>query len=196
MPSKIWGQDKLMCPLPANRIARMQRHARAHPWRGDTPLTCPDHMADTTAILERDRPVRLLYSLDHGYHRSGWFANSQFERCLHLSVSHPRHDRLRFYPAVDGVPGRVGVDRETPSDDEARLWGYAFFGQHAPKALFEPAASIFDPYRTSGVVHLRLWLDQAGAPITPQGEVYDLRPFADGTSPAKIIHGRLGADVR
>ena len=94
------------------------------------------------------------------------------------------------------MPARPGISSETPSDDEARLWGYVFFGQHAPKSLFEPAASVFDPYRSPNVVHLRLWLDQAGAPIVPQGEVYDLRPFPDGSSPAKITHGRLGADVK
>ena len=196
MPSKIWGQDKLTCPLPTSKISQMQAHARSHPSRGDTTLTCPAHFADTTAILEPGRATWILYSLDYGYHRSGWFANSQFERCLHLSLSHPRPDRLRMFPSRDGLPGRLGITAETPSDAEARLWGYVFFGRYAPLSLFEPAASVFDAYRSPNVVHLRLWLDQAGAPINPQGEVYDLRPFADGTSPKKVTEGRLGADVK
>ena len=91
----------------------------------------------------------------------------------------------------------VGMDLETPSDDEVRAWGLVFYGpEHAPKAWFEPAASIFDPYRMPNVVHLRLFLDKGGRPFIPRGEVYKLRPFTDGSSPKKITEGRAGADVR
>jgi hypothetical protein len=33
-------------------------------------------------------------------------------------------------------------------------------------------------------------------PFIPEGEPYTLRPWADGSSPAKITEGRAGADVR
>src|SRR4029079_134466 len=59
MPSRRWGQDTLSCPLPITKIKNMQTHARRHPWRGDTALTCPDHAAETSAILEPGRTVRI-----------------------------------------------------------------------------------------------------------------------------------------
>lgn len=70
------GRDDLTCPVPRSVISAMVSHARAHPWPGNRPLTCPRHVLDTTAITEPGRPTRLLLSLDVGYHNSGWFANS------------------------------------------------------------------------------------------------------------------------
>jgi hypothetical protein len=199
-PADVWGRDDLTCPLTAGAVAQLLHHAHAHPWRGDRTLTCPGHRADTTAITEPGRPVRLLLSLDHGYHQSGWFANSDYERCLHLSVSFPRPDRPKLWlprPGVDGLDVPVaGQDLEAPADAEVRAWGRVFFHEHALMSWLEPAVGPLDPYRTPGVSHLRLYLDQAGRPFTPTGEVYTLRPFEDGTSPAKVTDGRLGADIR
>lgn len=185
------GRDDLTCPLSRAVIKAVKRHAREHPWPGNRPLDCPAHFLATTAITEPGRPIRLLYSYDVGYHASGWFANADWEENLHLSFSHPRPDRRRVYG------NRVGIGSETVSDDEVRAWGLVFWGpQHAPKAWFEPAASLFDPHRLPNVVHLRLFLDRSGRPFIPKGEPYHIRPWADGSSPAKITEGRLGADVR
>jgi hypothetical protein len=176
----------------------MIRHAKGNPWRGDRTIIDDRHQLCTTAITEPGRPLRLLFTLDYGYHQSGWFANSDYERCYHLSLSHPRFDLtvVRTLPADMGSGQYAGVGIETPSDEEARAWGQVFFREHATKAWFEPAVGLNDPYRAPGVVHLRLFLDQAGRPLLPHGEVYDLRPFADGSSPPKILDGRAGADVR
>ncbi len=197
---KVWGRDDLTCPLPAAVVARTVAHAKTHPWRGDTGLTCPAHFLNTTAITERGRAIRIAFSLDYGYHGSGWFANSDYEACYHLSLSHPRVEvprLLRAPGAVDPLRRQVlGVDTEAPTDDEARAWGRVFFRQHASKAWFEPAVGPLDPYRMPGVVHLRVFVNQQGQPILPRGEVYDLRPFADGSSPRRILDGRAGADVR
>lgn len=194
------GKDDLICPLSGAVVKAALRHARAHPWPGNRSLTCPHHVLDTTAITEPGRPVRLLLSLDVGYHNSGWFANSDYESCLHLSVSYPRPGLPRAYRARPdlGMPrAYTGMDLETPADEEVRAWGLVFFGpEHAPKTWFEPAASVFDPYRMPNVVHLRLFLDKAGRPFIPCGEPYHIRPWADGSSPKKITEGRLGADVR
>jgi hypothetical protein len=193
----VWGREDLTCPLPWKLIRQKIRWATAHPWRGDQPLG-PGHCIDTTGITEPGRLTRVLFGLDYGYHGSGWWANSEFERCWHLSISHPRPELVvsRRVPADMGTGTYQGMDLETPTDNEARAWGRVFFRQHVHKALFEPAVGPLDPYRTSGVVHLRVFLDQAGRPIVPRGEVYDLLPFADGSSPAKIVEGRLGGDVR
>lgn len=194
------GRDDLTCPVPEYLIRAMLRHARAHPWAGNRPLTCPHHVLDTTAITEPGRLTRVLLSQDFGYHNSGWFANSDYESCLHISVSYPRPDVPRAYRARPdlGMPQNyTGMDLETPTDDEVRAWGLVFFGPvHAPKAWFEPAASVFDPHRMPSVVHLRLFLDKGGRPFVPRGEPYTIRPFADGSSPRKVTEGRLGADVR
>jgi hypothetical protein len=197
-PAPVWGSDSLTCPITTRDRARLLGHAYAHPWRGDRALTCPLHRLDTTAITEPGRPVRLLISVDVGYHQSGWFANSDYEKCLHLSVSYPRPDRPRLYlPGTANLAAPVlGQDVEAPEDREVRAWGRVFFREHAPLSWLEPAVGLLDPHRFPGVVHLRLYLDQAGQPMIPRGEVYHLLPFEDGTSPVKVTEGRLGADVR
>lgn len=198
-PAPVWGRDDLTAPITVQDRNRLLGHAHAHLWRGDRALTCPLHRLDTTSITEPGRPVRLLISVDIGYHQSGWFANSDWEKCLHISLSHPRPDRPRLY-----LPGRetlhtipvLGHDLETPEDREIRAWGRVFFRAHAPMSWLEPAVGPGDPYRSPGVAHLRLYLNQQGEPFIPKGEPYTLRPFADGTSPERITDGRLGADVR
>lgn len=194
------GREDLTCPVPRAIITAMLRHALKHPWQGNEPLTCGRHVLDTTAITEPGRLTRVLLSFDVGYHASGWFANADWEANLHLSVSYPRPGLPRAYRARPdlGMPrAYTGMDLETPVDEEVRAWGLVFFGpEHAPKAWFEPAASVFDPYRMPNVVHLRLFLDKAGRPFIPRGEPYHIRPWADGSSPRKITEGRLGADVR
>ena len=194
----VWGRDDLTCPLPARMVRRVLRHAYDHPWRSDEALTCPGHRVDTTAITEPGRPVRLLLSLDFNYHGSEWFANSDYEQCLHLSISYPRPDRPRLYlPGTANLTAPVlGQDVEAPEDVEVRAWGRVFFRGRARFAWLEPAVGPLDPYRAPGVSHLRLYLDQTGNVIQPRGEVYHLVPFADGTSPKKITEGRAGADVR
>lgn len=196
----VWGREDLTCPLPAATVRALIAHSKVHPWLGDRPLTCSRHMVSTSAITEPGRSTRLLFSLDVGYHASGWFSNSEYESCFHLSLSHPRPEMPRLLRAPGAVdPLRrphLGIDVETPTDEEARAWGRVFFREHAPKAWFEPAVGPLDPHRMPGVVHLRLYVDRQGRPIVPKGEPYDLRPFADGSSPAKVTDGRAGADVR
>lgn len=197
--SPVWGTN-LRCPVPQSRLTKWIAHAYAHPWRGDGALQCPHHLIDTTAITEPGRPLRALLSLDYGYHRSGWFANSDYEQNLHISLSHPRPELPHLWTPGKPDLGFAGVpvsQLETVSDDEARAWGRAVFGKHCTKAWFEAAASTFDPYRMPNVVHLRLFLERDSLrPFVPEGEPYSLRPWADGSSPAKIVDGRLGADVR
>lgn len=178
------------CPLGRRQIRAWRRHAFAHPWRGDRLLTDPRHLVDTTAITEPGRPVRLMLSFDVGYHASGWFRNSDWERNLHLSLSHPRPELPALWtpgkPEIGVGPG-PSMQLETVGDAEARAWGRAVFGADAPKAWFEPAASPLDPHRAPNVVHLRLFYDPGMRPFIPRGEPYALRPWADGTSPGKVF---------
>lgn len=195
MPSKVWGLDQLSCPNSISQINAVIRHAWDHPWMGNEPLMCRLHGLETTAITEPGMPTRIRFSLDHGYHQSGWFANSEFERCLHLSISHPRPDRPKLHRTPEGTLV-MGIDCEAPSHGEIVAWGRVFFRAHAQLALMEPAVGPGDQYRSAGVAHLRLWVDKVGRPFKPEGEVYHHKPFPDGSSPAKIVGGRLGADVK
>jgi hypothetical protein len=151
--------------------------AKNRPWYGQEAVH-PRHVLATTALTEPGRPVRLLLTYDAGYHACGWWRNSDYDRCWHLSVS-----------CLAGllVPGRAPTDVEAPSDDEVRAWSRALFGEHVVWTWTEPPASTLDPYRKPGVAHVRLFTDRAGTPILPVGEVYDLKPWDDGTSPAKVF---------
>lgn len=181
------------CPLTRQVIRAWKRFALSHPWQGNRPLMDRRHAIDTTCILEPGRPIRLMLSFDVGYHGSGWFANSEWEQNLHLSLSHPKVDAplepKKAMPEI-GIPeGTVGYQLETVSDEEARSWGQVIFGEDAPKAWFEPAASVLDIHRAPNVVHLRLFYDEHMRPFMPEGEPYSLRPWTDGTSPEKV-YGR------
>lgn len=196
-PAPVWGHEEWVCPLTWGAVRRLVRRAKATPWTG-TGMVGRRHIADTTAILEPGRPLRVIFTQDVGTHSSGWWANSDYDCCYHLSLSHPRPDRLRVYrhPDPASPANAVGIDLEAASDAEARAWSRVFFGEHHTCAWFEPAVGPLDPHRSPGVVHLRLFTDKTGRPVIPQGEVYTLRPYADGSSPPKITEGRAGADVR
>jgi len=185
-------------PVPRQQIRRLRRVAYAHPRPGDQPLLDPRHKLDTTARTEPGRLTRIIFSLDVGYHVSGWFANSDYECCLHLSVSHPVPDQLEVVRAPAPLPeGQMRRMRlEAPTEAEVRVWGRLFFRDHDRLCWYEPPVGPLDPYRSPGVAHLRLFLDRANRPIMPRGEVYHLRPWDDGSSPAKITEGRAGGDVR
>ena len=134
-------------------------------------IVCDEHVALVRSLTE-ERPVRLMLTFDQGAHASGWWRNSDYDRCMHLSLSWPR---------------RIGGP-EAPTDKEVRAWAKAFFGRDVVKTWTEPSASVFDIHgRLPGVVHVRLFLDKDNRPIQPEGEVYTLKPWADGTSPEKVF---------
>lgn len=178
-------------------VSRVRTHAFQHPWRGDTPLTCPLHAIQTTAVTEPGRPTQVRCSFDTHYHGSGWFKNSDYEQCLHVSVSHVDRGmtEVRHIPPDLGGGTVMAPKLETPSTTEVWAWARAFFGEDAPKAWLEPAASVLDPYRMPNIVHVRLYYDMAMRPFMPEGEVYDLKPLA-GVSPEKITEGAAGGDVK
>ncbi len=178
---------------PSRQVIRAwKRFVFANPWQGDQPLNDRRHFLDTYALLEPDRPLRVLLRFDIGYHNSGWFANSEWEQNLHLSLSHPMIDKPKIWtPAKPEIQLAAGLKKqlETVSDQEAREWGKLIFGDNAPMAWFEPAVSVFDQYRAPNVVHLRLFYDQNMQPFIPKGEPYELKPWVDGSSPEKV-YGR------
>lgn len=118
--------------------------------------------------------ISILASHDEGTHVSGWWRNSDYDRCWHLSLC-----------------AMVGYEYLDLPEADRRAWGRAVFGKHLAIAWIEPPASKLDPYRNAPAsaytTHIRVFLDREGHPIKPEGEVYTLKPWADGTSPEKVF---------
>lgn len=153
-----------------------RRAWQAGPFHGDRPLpyTC---CFETPARTDREAVVRVIFTLDCGMHMGGWWKNSEYDRCWHLSLT------MRTASSPLAIP-------ETPTHAEQDVWVHAFFDPHAAWVWFEPATNTTPAGKAP--VHYRLFLNQDLDPILPRGEVYTLVPYVDGSSPAKIF-GRAGA---
>ncbi|MDF2992493.1 MAG: hypothetical protein K0S37_3007 [Microbacterium sp.] len=158
-----------------NTIERLRLMALQWPWDGRTQIH-PTHKADLLSVTDDDLRISLIFTLDRGAHASGWWRNSQYETCLHLSIA-ARTTELS--PQLVEAPAI-----------ERRAWAFAMLGEDATKAWNEPPAGENDPHRSApasrSTWHTRLFLDQHMHPIIPTGEVYTLIPFEDGSSPDKI----------
>jgi hypothetical protein len=161
----------------ARRLRTMRVTARRWPWNGRGAVGEQQHLV--TASLDRaaaQAGVRksVLFTFDLGAHASGWWRNSDYERCWHLSLCALTRSGPVEMPAVD-----------------RRAWPRFVFGQQLPKAWIEPPAGQFDPHRNAPAsrftTHVRLFVDQEDRPILPEGEVYTLKPYADGSSPEKVF---------
>ncbi|WP_449408035.1 hypothetical protein [Microbacterium maritypicum] len=155
------------------QIITLQACARLDPWFGQGHLS-QAHRLLVRSEVDQDVTMSILYTLDRGAHASGWWRNSEYETCFHLSI--------------------VGLHRNEYceiSEVERRAWAVALFGEHASKCWNEPPAYKGDPYRSApasaSTWHTRLFVDQQLRPIIPRGEVYTLIPFEDGTSPEKVF---------
>jgi len=158
-------------------IDQLRERAWSRPWDG---RGFPPAGRLILCVQDRDKPISVLFTYDVGAHNCGWWRNSQYDRCWHLSmVVLKRAARL------------VDLAFETPTDLEVRAIARAFFGEDVRRAWVEPPASAFDAYRTAPqsrhTYHVRVFTDRAGNAITPEGEVYTLKPWDDGTSPAKVF---------
>jgi hypothetical protein len=161
-------------------IRRLKRTARRNPWNGREPLP-REHRLVWARPEEPRRLFLLLLSFDVGYHSSGWWKNSGFEACWHLSFTIVKRGVLLREAAF-----------ETPERWEMEAVARACFGDDVLAAWLEPPAGAFDAYRTDPASrhcwHVRIFVDRAtGQAIQPEGEVYDLIPFADGSSPEKVF---------
>lgn len=119
--------------------------------------------------------VSVIASHDQGTHASGWWRNSDYDRCWHLSMCAQHHaDGLVDLPAAD-----------------LRAWAEGVYGRHLAIAWTEPPASKIDVHRNAPAspytTHVRVFLDREGNPIQPEGEVYTLKPWVQGDSPAKVF---------
>lgn len=157
------------------KLTQLRRMARARPWDG---RSIPGRVV-MDSLLEPGRPTSVTMTFDTGTHASGWWRNSEYDRCYHLSVCHV---------TATGV--------EACTVDEVRAWARAAFPRHYPWTWTESPLGLAGAIQSAercgvprypNVAHVRLFCDQAGQPIKPTGEVYDLIPYADGTSPAKVF---------
>jgi len=155
------------------QIVTLQACARLDPWNGQSSIS-QAHRLVVRSRVDHDQTVSILYTLDRGAHASGWWRNSEYETCFHLSI----------------VGMHAGKYSQV-ADVERRAWAIAIFGEQVSKCWNEPPADSTDRYRTApasvATWHTRLFVDQQLRPIIPRGEVYTLIPFEDGTSPEKVF---------
>ena len=98
----------------------------------------------------------LIFTRDSGHHKSGWFKNPDFERCLHLSLSFRE-------------PFRMKAQREYDAN-LADEWCDLLFGVYKKLAWSEMPKSQVGKYLE--VMHWRVFTDEQWLPIFPRGEVY------------------------
>lgn len=158
------------------RLARLRRLAVETPWNGQTEIPRQQRIR-AASHLDRDIGVSLLLTYDIGYHASGWWRNSQYDSCWHASL------------VCINLPDRSYTD---PADRVVRAWMHALFREWLHHAWTEPPATSSDPYRNAPAsrytTHVRIFTDRSPIrPITPKGEVYDLLPWDDGSSPDKVF---------
>jgi hypothetical protein len=150
----------------------------AEPWTGQSVIG-PHHKKIWQAECDPDVGVSTILTFDVGPHTSGWLKNSDYEMCWHLSICGAEFKDGRFVKNVD-LP-----------DSEIRRMAREFFESKVHMLWNEPPASPLDLYRTAPqsryTTHLRLFVDREGHPIIPEGEVYKLKPFDDGSSPEKVF---------
>lgn len=162
-------------------IIRLLRSAVQDPWDGRGAVG-RGHRARVQSVAEPALAASVLLTLDHGAHlNAGWWRNSEYETCWHLSlVGFVRGQYLAGGPVVATLPR-----------EEVAAWGLAVFGEAVSMAWNEPPAAEHDAYRTAEASrhtwHTRLFIDQHMQPILPTGEVYTLVPFDDGSSPDKVF---------
>lgn len=108
------------------------------------------------------RGLQCIFTRSSGMHSCGWWKNSDYERCEHLSISF-------FEPTSSlaiGVPKRLPYDRQRGAQIAKE-----FFRENVRLLWVEP------PYSETGklldVYHYRLFCDPSWAPILPRGEVYN-----------------------
>lgn len=158
------------------QIIRLSRAALLDPHDGRRPVD-PQHRIKVRSVAEYGLHASVMLTFDRGAHASGWWRNSQYETCWHLSLVGVTRDARRDYAALPR--------------EEIAAWALAIFGEDAAKAWNEPPAGEHDPHRTAEssryTWHTRVFVDQQGRPIVPEGEVYTLIPFDDGSSPDKIF---------
>lgn len=173
---KIGTPDEVAATLDFRHgtdVALVRLSAVAQPWngRGVTPAS---QRLVVPSVTDRDLRISMIYTYDTGTHESGWWKNSEYNACKHLSM----------VGMADG-----GYAKVPPIDLAA--WARVWFGEDFRKAWNEPPADHFDEYRDAPASaftnHVRVFVDQEMNTIIPEGEVYTLKPFEDGSSPDKIV---------
>lgn len=158
-------------------ISQLKARARATPWDGRASISAAHRFIAASWSHPEEVNVSILFTFDYGAHSSGWWRNSDYERCWHLSLA--------------GMNATLDAYEDLP-DEDRRAWPRAFFGGQSRMAWWEPPAHEGDPYRSAAASrsthHVRLFVDRTtGQPIIPTGEVYTLKPWSEGDSPEKVF---------
>lgn len=164
-------------------FASLTRAAIAHPTRGAA--TMPARPTVFHSPEEPTREISVLVTFDVGKHMSGDWRSHYYDDCVHLSFT------IRRQPFFN--QGIQELAFETPTPREVRCMAQAAFPRTTDKLWTEPPARPGDPIRTAApsphTYHLRLFLDRkTRQPIVPPGELYNLKPYDDGSSPPEAYH--------
>jgi len=171
--------------------ARMKITANRWPWDG---VGDERGMALLQRLRELDGETgaSLMFSLEHGYHTSGWWKNPDYERCYHLSIA-SLAKIFDSQPSAYHKAQAGNIPELTTAALEA--WARAFFGDKTRLIWIEP------PYTGTGKAldtwHYRLFVDENGIPILPQGEVYSRELTEAGWKSWSEVHqeARNGSDT-
>lgn len=153
-------------------VAQIRLAAAAQPWNGRD-ATPQSQRLVVPSVTDKDLKISMIYTFDKGTHESGWWKNSEYNACKHLSMAAFTRAGYEQVPAID-----------------LAAWARVWFGEDFRKAWNESPAALGDEYRDAPASHytnhVRVFVDQHMNSIIPQGEVYTLKPFDDGSSPDKI----------
>lgn len=130
-------------------------------------ITCPDAL------------VTILLTYDYGHHACGWWKNSQYDECLHLSISISGHRK--------GSNFKMLREPEQVTAAELHAWSEAIFAPLGPDVM--KWLWLEHGKKTKAIEHVRLFYSKiTQEPILPTGEVYSLIPYSDGSSPEKVFN--------
>lgn len=151
-------------------IQKMRFTALTRPWDGRS-QTIARHIAYFKELTDSEAMTCIILTFDIGHHGCGWWKNSQYDRCLHLSIS----------------MSNDGINSVEATQEEIKAWIELVFKDVHPDALKwlwrEPG------YERKEINHYRLFYSKiTNQPILPEGEVYTLVPYDDGSSPEKIFN--------
>lgn len=150
-------------------VQKMRFKAFLEPWDGKKDILLR-YRQIFKSLTDSESFTSIIITFDVGYHNSGWWKNSQYDRCLHLSIS-----------MNDGK----NVSKST--EEEINAWIDLVFKDTHPDAMKWLWHETGFKHKT--VDHYRLFYSKiTNQPILPQGQVYDLVPYQDGSSPEKIFN--------
>jgi hypothetical protein len=159
--------------IPESIIAKIRRAATFGTYDGRPTIYNRFYMDNATWFHPRSGAL-VIFTRDTGHHTSGWFKNPDYERCLHLSLSlrdpAPMMLQSMLIPKLELNVPAMNPPLNEMDERIGKHWARALFGDSVRYAWFESPKSASG--RALGVMHDRVFCDEAWEPILPRKEVY------------------------